>query len=179
MEEDKKENEMSYEEEKDSGAPPDEESKLEKLKEKFKECQKEKQEYLAGWQRTQADFINFKRRQEEQTGEWLKIFGEGLMRDILPVLDSLESGIRNQKSEIKEQELTGLTGVKKQLLGVLKKHGLEEMSSLGEKFDPSRHEAVAEIESEGRSGEVAEEVQKGYLLNGKILRAAKVKVTKN
>ncbi len=180
MREDKKEKdgEMSYEEEKEGNASLDEENKIGKLKEKLKECQKEKQEYLAGWQRAQADFINFKRRQEEQMGEWLKMFGEGLMRDILPVLDSLEAGIKNQGPGIKEQELGGLAGVRKQLLAILKKHGLEEMKSVGEKFDPERHEAVEEIKSEGKVGEVAEEMQKGYLLNGKILRVAKVRVNK-
>ena len=136
------------------------------------------EQYLASWQRAQADFINFKRRQEEQMGEWLKMFGEGLMRDILPVLDSLEAGIKNQGPGIKEQELGGLAGVRKQLLAILKKHGLEEMKSVGEKFDPERHEAVEEIKSEGKVGEVAEEMQKGYLLNGKILRVAKVRVNK-
>lgn len=174
MEEDKKESEMSYEEEKESGAPPDEESKIEKLKEKLKECQKEKQEYLAGWQRAQADFINYRRRQEEQMKEWSLMFGEGLLRDILPVLDSFESGIRN-----KESDGEGLKIVREQLMKILSKHGLAEMKTLGEKFDPEKHEAVEEIKGEGQAGEVAEEVQKGYLLNGKVIRAAKVKVTKN
>lgn len=150
--------------------------KIKKLKEDLKQCQKEKQDYLTGWQREKADFINFKRRQEEQMGEWMKMFGEGLIKDILPVMDTLESGIKNQESGGKSAD--GLAGVKKQLLKILEKHGLEEIKSVGQKFDHNLHEAVEQIEADRQAGEIVEEVQKGYALNGKIIRVAKVKVCK-
>ncbi|MBI4708884.1 MAG: nucleotide exchange factor GrpE [Candidatus Portnoybacteria bacterium] len=150
---------------------------IEKLRKKLKECREEKEKYLAGWQRAQADFINYKRRQEEQQGEWSRMLGEGLIKDILPVLDSLESGIRNQESGIANKDL-GL--IRKQLLDILRKYGLEEIKSVGEKFNPEWHEVV-EYEENDESHEseiVSAEIQKGYLLNGKVLRAAKVRVTK-
>ena len=165
-----KEPEIISDEENDTSAVLD---KVKKLKEQLKQCQQEKQDNLAGWQRAQADFINYRRRQEEQMSEWSKMFGEGLISDILPVLDTLDASIA-----LGGEKEKGLIGVKEQLMKILAKHGLMEMKSLGEKFDPTIHEAVEMVEAKGESGQVIEEVQRGYLLNGKILRVAKVKVTK-
>ncbi len=160
---DKKEQEIIAEE--DTGSV---EGKIKKLKEKLEHCQKEKQDYLTGWQREKADFINYRRRQEEQMNEWSKMFGEGLVRDILPVLDTLEAGSSSNPD---------LGKIKEQFLKVLDKHGLSEIKAVGEKFDPQRHEAVEQVEGE-EPGVVVEEIQRGYLLNGKVLRVAKVKVNK-
>ncbi len=148
--------------------------KIEKLRKKLKECAAEKQKYLAGWQLAQADFINYRRRQEEQQAEWSRIYGEGLLRDILPVLDSLDAAL------ITNSEDEGLKTLSNQLKSVLKKHGLEEMKSVGEKFDPLIHEVVECEEGDSEhSGEVVlGEIQKGYKLNGKVLRAVKAKVKK-
>jgi len=161
----------------DSGSS---EEKIKKVKEKLKQCQKEKQEYITGWQREKADFINYKRRQEEQMAEWSKMLGEGLVRDILPVLDTLEP--RNYADLDAEQRgkgevVKGLELLRQQLLKILQNHGLSEIKAVGEKFDPQLHEAVEQVAGE-ESGMVVEEVQRGYLLNGKVLRVAKVKVNK-
>jgi molecular chaperone GrpE len=152
-----------YEEEDGAG---DISLKIKKLKEKLEVCQKEKQEYLSGWQRAQADFVNYKRRQEEQMAEWSKMLGEGLIRDILPVLDSLEKA-----------EDEGAVLIKKQLLKILEKHGLERMASEGN-FDPNLHEAVEFENSEGEEGKILKTIQPGYLLNGKVIRPAKIKINK-
>lgn len=166
-----KEQEIFLDEESDASAVVE---KVKKLKDQLKQCQQEKQDNLTGWQRAQADFINYRRRQEEQMSEWSKMFGEGLLRDILPVLDTLDASIaHNGKTD------NGLVGVREQLMKILAKHGLTEMKAVGEKFNPELHEAVEQVAAEKTSeGLVVEEVQKGYLLNGKILRVAKVKVTK-
>jgi molecular chaperone GrpE len=163
----------------------------------LEQCQEEKQANLTGWQRAQADFINYRRRQEEQMGEWSKMFGEGLIKDLLPVLDTLDAS-ELQTSVEKDDNPTsaspdasrggqpplnlrgGEEGLKKtrdQLMKILAKHGLVEMKSVGEKFNPQYHEAIEQVEG-GEEGIVAEEVQKGYLLNGKVIRVAIVKVTK-
>jgi molecular chaperone GrpE len=149
-------------------------SALEKVRKKLKECQEEKQKYLDGWQRTQADFANFKRRNEEQMAEWSKTLGEGLIKDILPVLDSLDAAIASNADD------QGLLTLNNQLLTVLKKHGLEEIKSVGEKFNPQFHEVIEceEGKSEHGGEVVSEEIQKGYTLNGKVIRVAKVKVKK-
>jgi len=158
----------------DEGSDNDAKIIIENLRKKLKECRAEKQKYLDGWQRAQADFANFKRRNEEQLAEWSKMLGEGLIRDILQVSDSLDAAIKNHPDD------KGLKILAEQLRSVLRKHGLEEIKAVNEKFNPQFHEVV-ECEEGGQqhSGEVVlEEIQKGYMLNGKLLRAAKVKVKK-
>lgn len=153
--------------------------KINKLKEKLKKCSKEKEEYLDGWQRSKAEMINYRRRQEEQTAEWLKMAQAGLISDLLPILDTLEAGFKNYDLRVKNEENIKLEPIKKQLLGILKKYGLEEMKTAGEKFNPEFHEAIEQVESaENEEGIIMEEAQKGYLLNGKVLRTSKVKVNK-
>ena len=163
---------IEYEQESEESGEVDLAEKIKKLREKLKQCQKEKQDYLNGWQRCQADFINYKRRQEKQMAEWFKILGEGLIRDLLPLLDTLDASIKNSSDN------QGLLATREQLIKILKQHGLEEIKSVGEKFNPEWHEAVEQVESGGEKGVVVEEVQKGYMLDGKVIRAAKVKVAK-
>ncbi len=143
--------------------------KNKKLKEKLKRCNEEKAEYLSGWQREKADFINYRRRQEKQTQEWLKMAQAGVISDLLPIVDALEAAAKNQE---------GIEMILKQLIEVLKKHGLEEIQAIGEKFNPELHEAVEMAESDEEEGIVIEEIQKGYKLNGKVIRTSKVKVSK-
>lgn len=148
-------------------------SDLEKTRKKLEECRQEKEKYLDGWQRAQADFINYRRRNEEQMAHWSKMFGEGLIKDILPVLDSLGAALGPHPDD------KGMVLLKNQLQSILKKHGLKEIESIGEKFNPEIHEAVECEEAGGREDEiVTEEIQKGYMLNGKVLRIAKVKTKK-
>jgi len=170
---DEKKQEFEYEENGETSESAGLAEKTKKLKEKLALCNKEKQEYLAGWQRSQADFINYKRRQEEQVAEWSKIFNEGLLRDILPALDSLDASIKNSDNS------DGLEAVKSQLMKILRQHGLGEIRTIGEKFNPELHEAVEQVGADAPEGTVVEETQKGYLMNGKVLRAAKVRVSRN
>ena len=142
---------------------------VKKLKNKLKECQKEKEEYLTQAQRARADLINFRQRQEQAQEELNKYGQENFIKELLPVLDSLKIGA-------KENE--GVKQIKEQLETVLKKYGLKEIKSLGEKFNPEFHEAIEQVESEKEEGTIVEEVQKGYLLGEKVLRVNKVKVAK-
>jgi len=158
---------------------------IRKLKSKLKECQKEKEEYLTHAQRAMADLINFQRRQE-QTQEELRKYGqENFIRELLPVLDSLGHGA-------KENE--GIRQIKEQLKNILKKHGLKEIQTRDEKFNPEFHEAIEQVPAKvsqrrpvsgmggsasgGKSGTIIKEVQEGYMLGDKILRPSKVKVSK-
>lgn len=133
---------------------------VKKLKKKLKECQKEKEEYLTQAQRARADLINYRRRQEQVLEEFKKFGQVGLIRELLPILDSLET----------------VEPVKKQLMAVLKQYGVEEIKAVGKEFNPQYHEAVEMVKGK-KSGIVAEEVQRGYLLGDKILRVSKVKVS--
>ena len=147
--------------------------KIKKIKEKLKKCNEEKQEYLTGWQRAQADFINYRKRQEEQMEGWMKMAEAGLITDLLAVLDTLDSAIKNHGGDG-----GSAAAIKKQFEEILKNHGLEEIKAAGEKFNPEFHEAIERVEAGAEEGIVIEEIQKGYLLNGKVLRVAKVKVSK-
>lgn len=145
--------------------------KLKKLKDELEKCRKEKEEYLAGWQRAKADFINARKDEEKQRAEFAKFANQLLVYDLLTILDSFDLALTTCKEK-------GFRLIKLQLDDVLKKYGVKAIKSVGEKFDPTLHEAATEEESEKESGTIIEEFQKGYMMHDKILRAAKVKVSK-
>ncbi|MEA2113251.1 MAG: nucleotide exchange factor GrpE [Patescibacteria group bacterium] len=141
--------------------------KLKKLKKKLKECQKEKEEYLSQAQRAGADLINYRRRQESVLEDIMKRENDGIIKELLPVLDSLEMGAK---------ENSGISQIKEQMEAVLGKYGIKGIKAVGEKFNPEFHEAVERVESSEKSGIVVEEAQKGYLLGDRVLRVSRVKV---
>jgi len=161
------------------------EESLEETKKKLEECQKLKNEYLAGWQRERADFLNYKKEELERLGEILKYADVGLILKILPILDNFEVAEKKLPEDFKKDEnVKGLLKIKNQIKDFLKSQGVEEIESLGKKFDPNLMEVVEEVEpsfakaSVGEAGIVIEEIQKGYKLHGKVLRPARVKVAK-
>jgi molecular chaperone GrpE len=141
---------------------------LKKLRENLKKCVSEKQEYIDGWQRTKADFINYKKGQEERKIEILKFAKEDLISDILPILDSFNMAKNTPSWK------DGMEQIYSQMISILSKNGLEEIMPLNDEFDPREHEAVEIVE--GDEGKVVEVLQSGYKLNGKIIRAARVKI---
>ncbi len=145
-------------------------AKVGKIKDKLKSCEKERGEYLAGWQRAKADLINYKKEQEQKNSQFFKFANENLIIEILLVLDSFEEAMKHSKDE-------GIKQLYNQLKSILKNQGLEEIESIGKKFNPEFHESVGEIKK-GKSGFVVEEIQKGYKLNGKVIRPSKVKISK-
>jgi len=135
---------------------------------------KQAEEYLNGWKRAKADYLNLKKEMEAQNKEikeWLsKIF-------LLPILDIMDNFNRAGTLD------AGIEGIKKQFEDFLKANGVEEMKVVGEKFDPLKHEAIESVEGGppaqgGESDRIIEEVRRGYLVNGEVLRPAKVKVYK-
>jgi len=168
---------------------------LEELKKKLEECQKLKDEYLAGWQRARADFLNYKKEEIERIEEILKYAGVGLILKILPILDNFEVAEKKLAENLKVDELRssspfadarvndenvkGLLQIKNQILDFLKNQGVEEIKCLGQKFDPNFQEVVEEVAVKDKApGTIIEEVQKGYKISGRLLRPAKVKVVK-
>ncbi|MDP3762725.1 MAG: nucleotide exchange factor GrpE [bacterium] len=145
--------------------------KLKKLRQELKKCQQEKAEYLAGWQRAKADFINARKDEERARAEFLKYAEEGILREILRVADSLELAMRLKPSE-------GMEQIYSQLRDFLKGRGVLPIESAGKKFDPLEHEALEkeEVEEEARDNIVLEELQRGWRLYDRVLRPAKVKV---
>lgn len=133
--------------------------------------------HLANWQRAQADFINFKRRAEQERSELVRLANSTLILNLLPVLDDLERALDSVS-----ERLAGLTWVDgivliyRKLKAILEGHGLAEIKAVGEPFDPNLHEAV--LYGEGEAGKVIEELQKGYTLYDRVLRPTMVKVGK-
>jgi len=144
------------------------------------ECQKQKEEYLAGWQRARADLLNYKKEEIERMGEILKLAGEEFILKVLPILDNFEAAERVIPENLQEDgNVKGLLMIRAQIRDFLKNQGLEEIKSIGESFDPNFHEVVEQVEMKDKaSGVIVEEIQKGYKINSRLLRPAKVKVIK-
>ena len=163
-----------------ASADKEKELNIENLKKQLEECQKLKDEYLTGWQRARADLLNYKKEELERIGEFFKYANIDLILKILPILDNFEIVEKNLPENVKNDEnIEGLLQIKAQLKDFLKSQGVEEIKCLGKKFDPEFQEIVEEIEVKDKEpGIVIEEVKKGYKLHGKVLRPAKVRVTK-
>ncbi|MGM0471806.1 MAG: nucleotide exchange factor GrpE [Bacillota bacterium] len=153
-------------------------NKIAKLEEELEESEAEKEDYLNKLQRQRADFANYKRRVKEEKEELELDANRELINKLLPVLDNFERAIfSTDQNDDLESFLEGTRMIYKQIFNILEKEGLEVIPTIGEEFDPQVHEAVAKEPSEEyESGIVIEELQKGYLFNGHVLRAAMVKV---
>lgn len=141
---------------------------------------KKSEEYLNNWKRAEADFINYKKRQNELFADLANAANFNVVLEILPIYDTFCLAVQHTPEDIKNTEWAkGVVQLKNQLESLLKSKGLEEIKSIGEKFDPELHEAVEMMESEKPESEILEEVQSGYTLNGAVIRTAKVKVAKS
>ncbi len=148
-----------------------------KEEDELTKCQKEKDEYLDGWKRAKAELINYKKDEAKRFEMVIKLANEGLIKELLFVLDSFELGLASLEKEGTAQK--GMYLIRSQLKDILKSYGLEEVTvSVGQMFDPNIQESVVEVEANQPSGTVIEEVEKGYLLNGRVIRPARVKVSK-
>ncbi len=153
---------------------------IEEFKKQLEECQKLKEEYLSGWQRSRADLLNYKKEEMERIGGLINYAMEEIVLKFLPILDNFEVAEGNLPDDLKKDDnVKGLLQIKNQLQDFLKSQGLDEIKSLGEKFDPNLHEVVGEIEEKDKeSGIIVEEIQKGYKIGGRLLRPARVKIIK-
>ena len=148
----------------------------ESLKQELAEEQKKAEDYLANWQRAQADFINYKRRIEQERLEFNKFANTNLILSLLPVLDDLERALGSvpPAKSAKHSWLEGVKLVDRKFRSILEAHGLTAIKALGEPFDPNFHEALRQ--DKGKEGIVIEEFQKGYMMHDKLLRPARVVV---
>ncbi len=185
-----KDDEIIYEEEgkskktdDDSDITSDDEAEapealVKKLKEKIKILEKEKQENLDGWQRERADFVNYKKRSDQEKIDVIKYSNENLVSELIPVLESFEMAFANKEAweKIDKNWRVGVEYIHTQLLKVLGDYGFKEMNPIGEKFDPKFHvaEATIEADDEKKDGIIVEVKKKGYMLNDRVVIAPKV-----
>lgn len=155
-------------------------TKIDETQKKIDELKKQNEEYLNGWKRERAGFLNYKKEEMERISALLKYANEELVLKMLPILDNFLLAEKNIPEDLKkDNNVKGLLLINLQLKDFLKTQGIEEIKTLGQQFDPNFHEVVAEVEAEGKeSGIIVEEIQRGYLMEGKVLRPAKVKVEK-
>ena len=152
--------------------------KLQKEIEALRKAATERDEFLKLLQRVQADFLNYQKRIKNEKECWDKYQDENLLRELLPAFDNFG---RTLKLECTTDEakciMDGVTLIKREVFRILEKRGLKQMKTLGEKFDPNLHEAVAMTESaEHKDHEILEEVAPGFTLNDRLIRAAKVRI---
>jgi len=151
------------------------EEDIEALKQSLAEEKAKAEGYLANWQRTQADFINYKRRSEQEKEEIGKLANAMLMLNLLPILDDLERAFTSIPSHL--ARLTWVDGIRligRKLQASLEAQGLFQLEALGEPFDPKLHEVA--MHGKGKEGIVIEELQKGYKLHDRVIRPTMVVV---
>ncbi|MEK7532703.1 MAG: nucleotide exchange factor GrpE [Patescibacteria group bacterium] len=144
--------------------------------EDIEQIKAERDKYLAGWQRAQADYENLKRETAARNGQLSQMVLEGMLMEMLPTLDSLQMAIAHAPAEPKEW-VDGIRHIERHFADSFRQLGVDSVDALGKSFDPACMDAVGEVEGE-REGEVVEVKQAGYRIGDKCLRPAKVIVSK-
>jgi molecular chaperone GrpE len=147
------------------------------LERQIAEAQEEAQTNLAGWQRAQADFENYKKREEAKQKDLVEFAREVTVTRLLPTLDALQQGLRHAPEGVDEAWLSGINATLTQLDKVLAEMGVKKIEAVGKKFDPHFHEAIREVEGE-EEGMVVEELLSGFEINGKVIRPSQVIISK-
>ena len=159
----------------EAAEPTTEVEDIEALNQALAEEKERAEANLAGWQRAQADFANYKRRVEQEMQEIGKLANANLVLNILPALDDLERALTSMPEELSEVSwVDGIRLIDRKLRGTLESMGLSPIKAIGEPFDPNIHEAV--MPGKGEEGMVITEVEKGYKFQDKIIRPTKVVV---
>jgi molecular chaperone GrpE len=147
------------------------------LKKQLEEAKSRVEANLAGWQRSQADFINYKRRCEQEMSDMAQFASASVILSLLPVLDDFERAFAASaigKDDVDAAWVEGMKLIEKKLKATLEMQGVSIIKTKNEPFDPRVHEAVRE--GKGKEGFVVQEIQKGYKMHDKVLRPAKVMV---
>lgn len=153
---------------------------LEKIKKELKECRKLEEEYLAGWQRTKADFLNYQKEEGKRVETVLSFIKTEWILKMLDIHDNLERASKHVPQKIEDISwVKGVLQIESQFHSFFKENGVERIDPEGKQFDPNFHEAIEQIEAKGKeSGIIVAVLEKGYLLEGKVIRPAKVKIVK-
>lgn len=153
--------------------------KEEKEAEPVAAVQDKSNEYLEGWQRTRAEFANYKKRVEKEMRESHQRGAHDAIAKVLPILDDFERALSNLPEDLKENSwVSGVSMVQRKFEKLLQEYNVEVLDPVGEVFDPNRHEAIGmEASDQYESGYVTVTLQKGYTSGDRVLRPALVKVS--
>jgi molecular chaperone GrpE len=158
--------------------PLEPEEEIQRLREalqaKIQEAEEHRERYLRG----AAEFDNARKRAAREREDYTRYANESLLRELLPVLDNFSRALQAARSEPGAAAVTaGVELTQRELLRVLEKFGVTPFDSVGQPFDPERHEAIARVPAVGQpEGTVVNETARGYMLNGRVLRPAMVTV---
>jgi molecular chaperone GrpE len=154
---------------------------IKKLRAKLKNCQKERDDYLIGWQRAKADLINARRRDEEDRKNFVRFANERLFADLLPILDSFDIAMGNKSAweKVDKGWRDGVEYIYKDFVKVLENHGLKQYRpAVGDKFDALKHESIELVATDdaAKIHTIVEVVKSGYELGDQVFRPAQVKI---
>ena len=147
----------------------------EELKKQIEDKNKQIDELTDTLKRLQAEFENYKKWNTKEKSEFIKYAHANLIAQMLPVLDSFEIALKNTSD--KEKFVEGIKIIYAQLRSMLEAEGLKPIKAVGEKFDPYKHEVLMKQESDKPEDTILEEFQKGYMLNDRVIRHSKVKIS--
>lgn len=152
---------------------------VEALQARIAELERENTELRDNWLRAVADYKNFKRRTEQERAELIRSAGAAILLKLLPVMDDLERAMASVTPDIAETPwYGGFKLIPQKLQAILESEGVTQMQTVGEMFDPNRHEAIIyEPSVNGEDGKIIAELQRGYMLRDRVLRPAMVKVS--
>lgn len=139
------------------------------------EAKSEAETYLDNWKRTQADFVNYKRRAEQEKEDTVKFGNSMLLLSLLPVLDDLQRALESIPADIKNMPwVEGIRLIERKFSSSLESQGVKVIPTEGEAFDPNVHEAAMHVD--GADGMIVKELQKGYKIHDRVIRPAMVTV---
>lgn len=148
-------------------------NEIDELKKQLEESNKLAKERFNQVKYLQADFDNYRKKFDKEKEQIIKLAGEGLIKELIVILDDFNSSINLIENEKNKQ---GIEMLHKKFFFILEKHGLKEIEALGKKFSPHFHEVLCKELSEQENGTILEEIQKGYCLYSKVIRPTKVKI---
>jgi molecular chaperone GrpE len=155
------------------------EEEINELRRELDSVRQEKDKLFDRLQRVYADYANFQKRVPKNIADAVAYEKERFIRSLLPILDNLEHTLKAHAGESTDALIRGVEIICGQMLDILKTHGITQIQAAGEHFDPERHEAILrKSEPDQEDNLILEEVQKGYLMNGRVLRPSRVVVNK-
>jgi molecular chaperone GrpE len=156
-------------------------AELDELRGQLETVEQESAENKAGWQRTAADYANYRRRTEQDREANLGLANEALLTKLLVIVDDFDRAIANKPDELaKSPWVDGIVAIDRKLRQLLDSEGLTPIEAAGQPFDPHQHEAIVQVETNKvPEGTVTEELQRGYRLRDRVLRPSLVAVAKS